>query len=821
MTVETGGVMVTIPCLILLYKGLLFHEATEKMQNLRKTGGVPNMRMGKEDMENQVKKPPRSASALMRRRSTISMAILMAMCIAVAAKLFKVSVADNSKYETLANNYHFGTMTLDANRGAIYDANGTALAWSATVYNVYIDPKLYQEEMDSIEKSNQKKQSSAKENGEEAANLVDLEQLHESIVTFLSGKLEIEPEKVEESFAKEGRYYVLQTQVEKDVADEIVAYFDQLNLTFIGTEATTRRYYPQNELAAAVIGFTNGDGDGQYGLEYQYDAYLAGVDGRIISAQAANGEEMPYRYSTTYEAEDGASLYLTLDTTMQYYLEKSLSEMVQKYEVNDRASGIIMNPKTGAIYAMATCPSFDLNNPSEIYDPVVAQQLAELPESEYQDAYLEAREKQWRNKAISEINPPGSTFKIVTTGSAMEENLIDLEKDSFFCGGSLEVQGTPIGCSKRTGHGAQNFTQALTNSCNPAFMEIGLRLGVDKFSYYLQGFGLTEKTGIDLPGEVSGVYVKREDMSLVDLAAAAFGQNNEMTALELITAYSAAINGGNVVTPYVVDHIVDSNGNTVLQNSTTVKRQIVSEETSKTVREQLEAVVDNNPSHNAYIQGYRIGGKSGTAEIRVTTDIEDDYVSSYCCFAPADDPEVILLIQADYPNPEIGYYGSTVVTPYARDVMEEILQCMGYYPEYTDEEAAERNVTVPLLQDATLDSAKATLEQLGLTYEVVGNGASVISQSPTTGTSVAKGGKVLLYTQENMEQDLVTVPNLINMTVSQAIESLSYCGLNYAIIGASASSEGATVQFQSAAEGTQLRRGSSITLTLVSGEAND
>ncbi len=763
-------------------------------------------------------KAPLSAPSRMQRRANMVVLIVLVLfgC-AVAGNLFKVSVMENERYEALANNYHFGTMTLDANRGAIYDAEGTALAWSATVYDVYMDPQLFREQMEDIEKSNEKKIS---ESGGEAANIVNLDQLQESITTFLSEKLEISAAEVEEAFLKEGRYYVLQTQVEKDVADELTAYFDQLNLSFIGTQATTRRYYPQNELAAAVIGFTNGDGDGQYGLEYQYDDYLSGVDGRVISAQAANGEEMPYRYSTTYDAEDGASLYLTLDTTMQYYLEKSLGELVQQYEVKDRATGIIMNPKTGEIYAMATYPSFDLNNPSEIFDPVTAKELAELPKEEYREAYLEAREKQWRNKAIGEINPPGSTFKIVTTASAFEEDLVDLDTDRFFCQGFLQVVDAEIGCSKRTGHGSQNFTQALTNSCNPAFMEIGLRLGGERFSYYFKGFGLTERTGIDLPGEVSGVYVELENMNKVDLASSAFGQTNELSTLELITAYSAAINGGNLVTPYVVDHIVDCYGNTVLQNSVEVKRQVVSEETSKTVREQLEAVVNNNPSHNVYIQGYRIGGKSGTAELR-NTAIEDDYVSSYCCFAPADDPEVIMLIQADYPNPEIGYYGSDVVVPYAREIMENILPHLGYYPSYTEEEYAEMNVSVPLLQDASLNSAKASLEELGLTYEIVGEGTAVKAQSPTTGTTVAKGCKVILYTEDNMTRDLVKMPALIGMTLSQANETLSYYGLNYAVVGASASSSGALVQYQSVAEGTQVQKGTSVTLTLVAGEVND
>lgn len=781
---------------------------------------MPIWRKSNQYAPDSPEKPPLSASVRMRRRAGAAMAALLVFCAAVVSGLFKVSVIDNALYEEMANNYHFGTMTLEASRGAIYDANGSALAWSATVYNVYIDPQLYREQIESIEEDNAEKQQNASENGETADNLIDTQQLRTSITSFLAEKLELTPAEVEESYAREGRYHVLQTQVEKDVADEIVAYFDDLNLSFIGTEATTRRYYPQNELAAAVIGFTNGDGDGQYGLEYQYDEYLAGVDGRIISAQAANGEEMPYRYSTTYEAQDGASLYLTLDTTMQYYLEKSLEEMVQAYEVRDRACGIIMNPKTGAIYAMATYPSFDLNNPSEIYDAQTAQELAQLPESEYQDAYLEAREVQWRNKAISEINPPGSTFKIITTASALEESLIDLANDTFYCEGYLQVQDARIGCSRTSGHGSQTFTQALTNSCNPAFMEIGLRLGVEKFSYYFQGFGLGEKTGIDLPGEVSGAYIAQDDMTLVDLASSSFGQTNELTALELITAYSAAINGGNLITPYVVDHIVDTNGNVVLQNETTVKRQVISGETSKTVREQLEAVVTNNPSHNAYIQGYRIGGKSGTAEIR-NTAIEDDYVASYCCFAPADDPEIIMLIEADYPNPEVGYYGSTVVVPYAREVMENVLPYLGYYPEYSEEEFADMNVSVPLLQDVTVESAKATLDQLGLTYEVVGNGDTVLTQSPRTGTNIAKGGKVLLYTEEIIGEELVEVPNLIGMTLEQANETLRYYGLNYVSLGATADSSSATVQYQSEEAGTYVARGSSITLTMVEGEVND
>lgn len=765
-----------------------------------------------------------SATVRMRNRTNKGVLGLMTVfCAAVIVRLFVVSVVDNSKYEGMANNYHFGTMTLSANRGAIYDANGTALAWSATVYNIYIDPTLYREEMKSIEDANDKKKSAAEEENETADNLVDVDQLKTSITNFLSEKLGLKTEEVEASFEKDGRYYVLQTQVEKNVTDEITAYFEKLNLSFIGTEATTRRYYPQNELAAAVIGFTNGDGDGQYGLEYQYDDYLSGVDGRVISAQAANGEEMPYRYSTTYDAEDGDSLYLTLDTTIQYYLEKSLAEMVEKFEVKERACGVIMNPKTGAVYAMATYPTFDLNNPSEIYDAKTAQELAALPESEYSTAYATARETQWKNKVISEISYPGSTFKIVTTADAFEENLINMETDSFYCSGQVQVADATIRCSNTAGHGAQTFTQALTNSCNPAFIEIGQRIGIDKFSYYFEGFGLAEKTGIDLPGEAVSYSVTGDDMNIVDLASAAYGQCNKVTAMELVTAYSAAINGGYMVTPHVVDHVVDSNGNIVLQNETEVKRQIVSEETSDIVREQLEAVVNNNPSHNAYIQGYRIGGKSGTAE-KLDTSTADDrqYVASYCCFAPADDPEVIMLIMADEPNKEIGYYGSQVVVPYARDIMEEILPAMGFYPEYSDGEDTDSTVTVPYLQSADITSAESTLAQLGLTYEVVGDGTTVASQSPSTGTSVTKGGKVILYTEVGGNSgDTIEVPNLVGMTAAEVNETMTYYDLNYAIVGSSASESGALVQYQSEEAGTVVPRGTAITLTLSVSQQSD
>lgn len=755
-------------------------------------------------------------SKMKRRANSIVLIIMVCICIAVIIKLFTVSVLENKKYEALANNYHFGTMKLEAQRGAIYDMTGTPLAWSATVYNVYIDPELFRDEMKEIDENNAAKISKAEEKKKQPEGVINIDNLKNSIASYLSGKLGIEKSEVIDSFSKEGRYYILKTQVEKDVADEIVNYFDDLSLASFAIQPTTKRYYPQQELASSVIGFTNGDGDGQYGIEYQYDEYLSGVDGRIISAQAANGEEMPYRYSTTYEAENGDSLHLTIDITLQYYLEKALSEMVKEYEVQNRACGIIMNPKTGAIYAMATNPSFDLNNPSSIYDETEAAKLEGLNGQAYTDAYLVARETQWKNKAISEPYIPGSVFKVFTSAAAFEEKLIDLESDRFNCNGAFVVMGETIHCSKLSGHGSQTFTKALTNSCNPAFMEIGMRLGEEKFSYYLNSFGLNEITGIDLPGEVDSICVQ-ENMSKVDLASASFGQANKITPIQMITGYSAAINGGKLVTPYVVEKIVDSNGNIVKKHKTEYKRQVISEETSKTIREQLEAVVANNGGHNAYIEGYRIGGKSGTSE-KLDEYVKEDgmqYVASYCCFAPADDPEIVLLMLADQPNKELNYYGSAVVVPYARSVMESILPYMGYYPEYTSDSALAKHTTVPLMQDKSITNAKQTLDDLELTYEVIGEGNRVLAQCPQTGTAIQKGGKILLYTEDNVEPKKVVVPNLTGMTADQANQALTANGLNIVTLGASSQNSAAKVQFQSEPAGSTVDIGTVVSLTMI------
>lgn len=770
----------------------------------------------------------------MQRRTSLFMTIVMSVVfLGIAGWIFYLSVIQNKFYQAKANDYHFGTIDISAHRGSIYDTNGTPLARSASVYKVYLDPKQFRIEIDELqeridEENEEKKNGTYKapeprkdENGNEIPIVplpVTAEAYKQETVKLLSEKLGISIDDVESSMEENSQYSVLQTQVEKPVADEVLAHFDKYDFTSIHVEEDTKRYYPQNELAAQVIGFTSGDGSGAYGVEAYYDEYLSGTDGKVISAKDSNGREMPYKYSKTYPAQNGNDIYLTIDATLQHYLEKHLQEMVDEFEVKNRACGIIMNVNTGAILAMASCPSFDLNNPYDISDPNAANEIANLTGESRKTLLAEEREAQWKNKPIAEINEAGSVFKIITSASGIEENLVDVNGDSFYCSGRQDVADRTgpngIGCHNLSGHGQQTFVEAITNSCNPAFMQIGARLGVDKFFYYLKSFGLTEKTGIDLPGESVSYCKDGSEMSEVDLAVTSFGQSWALTPMELVVACSASINGGYVLEPYVVSKILDEDGNVVLENERTVKRQVISEDTSSKMRDVLEKVVEGNTSGNVYIKGYRIGGKSGTAQkLGMTTENgEDEYVSSYLCFAPANDPEIMLYVMADMPNKEIAYYGSKVAVPTARKIMEDVLPELGYYPEYDESEFATLDQQVPFVTDKSVSDARATVEAKGFKCEVIGNGDTVTAQSPLVGTSIAYTGTVFLYTDDDPDAEMTEVPAVEGISVKDADDAMNYSGLNYVATGASLSEEGAVVKKQSIPAGTQVPKGTVIEL---------
>ena len=486
---------------------------------------------------------------------------------------------------------------------------------------------------------------------------------------------------------------------------------------------------------------------------------------------------------------------------------------------------------------MATAPGFNLNDPSEVSDLQIAQMaqdmellkidknavieenkakeyLATLTDEQYTDAYTAAREQQWKNKAITELYIPGSVFKVVTSSAALEEDAINVN-DTFDCTGAVTViEGTePIHCWKTSGHGVQTFVEAITNSCNPAFIEIGRRLGAEKFFDYFKAYGLTERTGIDLPAEATSYYQRLDRMGAVELASCSFGQTNKITPMEMITAYAAVINGGELVTPYVVSKIVDNDGNVVLTNEKNVKRQVISKETSDLMCQTLETVAVQNGS---YIKGYHVGGKSGTSEkLDEYAGTDEDpmrYVASYCSFAPADDPEIIMLILADEPMSG-EYYGSQIAVPCSRKIMEEILPYLGYYPEYTDEEAENLDVTVPLVEDLSVEEAKSEIEKNGLTYQVVGEGKTVCGQTPVTGTTVSGGGTVVIYTENNYNPEYVEVPNMTGYTVSDANYILTNMGLNFVAGGATTDSSNAVVQSQSEAVGSKVPVGTVIELT--------
>lgn len=785
-------------------------------------------------------------SKSMKFRAKITMTgVFLLLFSGVAANFFNISVIKNKEYQAMANEQHFGSIPISAHRGSIYDSKGTALAKSATVYKVFLDPKQFREDMESLQKRIDKRAEDIKNGtykpqietttdaeGNEVTQVIEdaLPQSAEAFrleaITLLTTKLGITAEKVERAMIAENRYSVLQEQVEKPVADEVLDFFNKYNLVCINVEEDTKRYYPQNELAAAVIGFTASDGYGLYGVESYYDDYLSGTDGRTISAKDSHGNELPYRYSKTYPAQNGNDIYLTLDMDIQYILEKYLEEMSTEFMVKNRSCAILMNAKTGAIYGMAQYPSYDLNNPYDVVDPKVIEQLKTLNDEDYSKVQGAAREKQWRNKCITERYEPGSVFKVITSAAAFEENLIDIVNDRFYCQGYLKLDGMeqPVNCHLTSGHDSQKYQVALTNSCNPAFMEIGARVGKEKFLYYFDAFGFNEPLGIDLPAEVKGDQKNPEEFTHVDLALSSIGQCETITPLQMITSYCAVINGGYLLQPYVVDKAVDEDGNVVMKNERTVKRQVVSEETSAIMRNALHTVATDG---NINIKGYAIGGKSGTSQrlsetkggqtlVQGQQEIasEQEYGSSYCCFAPADDPEVILLVLADMPDKENNggnYYGSKVAVPTARNILTDVLPYLGISPQYTDKELAELDIKVPLLE-GSVEEAKATIDGLGAVAEVIGEGSTVVAQSPVTGSSIAKGGTVYLYTDPSHTVDYTEVPDLVGLSPQIANDSIVYMDLNYVATGASIHRDGAVVTSQSIQPGEKVAKGTTIIL---------
>lgn len=782
----------------------------------------------KKDDEELTKKPVLGY----RGRQLIILLAVIAFAFFVGYHLLKFTVLDGDKWRMLAYNQQTSELTIMANRGTIYDANGTVLAQSSTVWNIVIAPQpIYMAEQERSKEFQEKQQKWIADNNPEKEPLGEYKPLKNLIAEKLSALLGVKQDGMLKACEDiESYYYIVKRKVDKPVVAEIQKFMldNDIPANCIVMEETSKRNYPNGTLAANVIGFTNFDGDGVYGLEAYYDEYLRGTDGKAFYTTDGLGQGVQYANDNYFSAVDGYSLVLTIDEVMQHYLEKNLEATVSQHSVINRACGIIMNCKTGGIVAMATSPSYDLNNPSELTSVYDLQKLADAKEKGASEEELDAleatlREGQWKNKAVTELYYPGSVFKSVSCAAGLDTESISMESE-FTCTGSMNVAGTDIDCWYwyGGGHGTLTLQQALTKSCNPSFMQIGAALGADNFSNYFESFGFTEPTGIDLPGEAQSLYVPRSRMGPVELATSAFGQTNKITPIQMCTAYCALVNGGYLVTPHVVDKIIDSSGNVVETKETEIKRQVISKETSQQMCQLLETVVSDNGGTNAYIQGYRIGGKSGTAEkidefnaeLATNPDAKMTYISTFAACVPMDDPQYVMLVMVDTPTgPE--YYGSAVAAPIVSLVFSEGLEHLGIYPTYTAEEQAKMDSTVPYVVGYLSMKAESLVKSANFNVKIVGDDsgeAVVTNQVPYSGISIPKGSTIILYFND-IDPEYATVPNVIGMSADKANEVMTNAGFNIKISGGAAYNADAKATMQSFGEGAYLPKGTAIEVT--------
>ncbi len=755
---------------------------------------------------------------MMQRLVFVVCPVMLIVLVWVLYNLFNWSIVRGEEMEGRAARQQLSDTVISANRGTIYDTNMNVLAQSATAWNVIIDPARIVENIPET-------QEVAIDGSEDTIKIdVDPEAYKKQMAQDLATVLGIDVDGVLENMSyTDKNYRKIASKIDKATVNELNAMLDEKGYIGVTLETSTKRYYPYSTLASSVLGFCNGENEGVYGLEAYYNSVLSGTDGRMITAKDSMQNTMPTTYEKTFDAIDGNSIVTTIDVVIQEYIEKELQSAVDQYQPDGGATIIVMDCNTGAIKGLVSYPNYDCNDPYALLDNYTIQQIAELESEEEQaTARQVARETMWQNKAITDTYEPGSVFKVVTASSALEEGTASLES-TYYCSGVVNFadgdETLPIHCHRTSGHGLQSFTEALVNSCNPAFMQIGQDLGAQKFFEYYQAYGLTEKTGIDLPAERVGVYYD-DTMNKISLASCSFGQSNTMTPLQMLTAAVAAINGGNLLVPRVVDRVIDQDGNTVQEFGTTVKRQVISEETSAIMRDALEQVVAANGGTNAYVKGYRIGGKSGTAQI-LTNDKskEEMYVFSYLVFAPADDPQVAALVLIDSPTEGDRAYANNVVGPLASSVMQDILPYLGISTYFTDEELENQEVSVPSgLVGLDAATVRSKLAGQGLDAYIIGNGTQVVDIFPDENARVPNDSTVVVYT-EGSETAYVTMPSVVGLSPTQASQTLGNYGLNVRVTGGAANNVKAKVSAQQYEVGTSLERGTVVEIEcVVSGE---
>lgn len=731
----------------------------------------------------------RRANRVIQTRTFVLMLIMgIGMFIVLFFKLYSLQITRHEELQSKAVSQQTRSSVVNADRGTIYDASGNILAISSTAETIFLSPKEINDALN------------------DEKNPVTWTK--ETLAGALADILDVSEEGILKKMARTNSMYeVLKYRVEEDVANEVRQYINDHKVKGVFLTTDAKRYYPYSDLASHVIGFVGTDYTGLYGLEAEYDKDLQGKSGLVVTAKDNKQNDMLFEYSQYFDPEDGDELQVTLEATVQYYLQKGMEDMCDAFSPANGATGIVMDVRNGGILAMASYPNYDLNDFSTVTDKTLLERI-ERGELEKSDAQL----IQWRNKALNDTYEPGSTFKILTLAAALEENLID-KNTTVNCSGAVTISGQTIHCSSKAGHGLQNLEQTVGNSCNPAFISYGLKLGTEKFYEYMRSFGIMSPTGIDLGGEATGVFAADANFTQLDLACYAFGQNFTVTPLALITAQAACVNGGYLYTPHFAQQITDSDGNVIWQHDDTPVRQVISEETSATVRECLEYVVAKGTGKNGQVAGYRIGGKTGTADKGQTGDV----VVSFLCFAPADDPQIMMLITMDTPSRSTGTYvsGGNMVAPYASHIMEEILPYLGIEPSYSAEELMGVDTTVPNVIGMSVQEAKDRMKERGFTCKVEGDGESITDQTPVGGAIIPGKSTVVLYAGVDKPDKMCTVPSLVGRTASEANTAATNAGLLLRFTGTTSSESNTVLVFSQDLEaGTEVPAGTVITVRL-------
>lgn len=753
---------------------------------------------------------------------------LMVLCGIVAfipliATLYKLMIVEHDHYEALAINNQTRSTRLTAARGEIYDRNMNILAASTTVETVFIDPNEIAKEMEKPENSG----------------------LLDTIANGLSNILGVEPDFVRMQAADtKYRYKAIERKISEELADEVRTFINDNKIKGVYLETDAKRYYPYSSLGAQLLGFVSDDNIGTEGLEAYYNSYLEGVAGKVVTTKGNYGSEMPYTFEKYYDATNGDSLVLTIDTTVQSYLEKNLQAAIDRYEIQNGAFGIVMDVNSGAIVAMATLGSFDPNDHRAIYDEVLNERLEqqyqqllrlqkgteefEKAKTEYNQAVAAAHLKQWRNRCVSDGYEPGSTFKVISLAEALDCGAATVN-DTYYCSGAEKIADREqvVHCWKAAGHGAETTAQALGNSCNIAFGHIGVQLSGTRFYEYAQDFGITERTGIDLPGEAWGYFFDFETLTkgYASVISGAFGQTFRVTPIQQARAIAAVVNGGYVLEPYIVSQVLDADGNVVKESGRTVLRQAISESTSATMCDMMEKVVTEGTAKGAHTPGYRVGGKTGTSEKTDTFDengkMVEDKIVSFVGVAPINDPQYVVLVALDTPKYQEdntkytpnGYYisGGLMAAPTVRDIFLDILPYLGVEPDYASGEIRGVNVKMPELTGMTQEEAAAALKNKSLTYRTLGTGAIVTDQIPAAGAELPGDSEVILYFDYEKSTEQVEVPDFVGYAVADVNWLANNAGVYVQAKGTDRTSY-ATVTYQSVEPGTKVDRGTTITV---------